>query len=142
GPRREEGEHDPWAGDREPRAVDRPRLAGLELPAGAGVLAQERGQGPQEAPEVGAAHVAREAQRLDDAVGDGVRQPVLEQVEAVAEAARGAVVAREPRERLAELDRAALPELADRLGQRQPGAHARGEVVEHLGPRVAQPRTT
>ena len=50
------------------RSVDRPALPGLELGAGSRVLTQELRQRPQQPAEVGAADLAREAQRLDDPI--------------------------------------------------------------------------
>ena len=68
-------QHQPRRGDREPGAVDRPGLAGLELGAGAGVVAQVAGQVAQQPPELAAADLAGDPQPLDDPVADRVGQP-------------------------------------------------------------------
>ena len=81
-------QHQPGRGHGQPGAVDRPRLARLELGAGPGVVAQEAGEAAQQSAEVTTADLARHAQALHDPVTHRVGQPVLEPVERVAEACR------------------------------------------------------
>ena len=69
------------ARDREPCAIDGPALPGLDLAAGPGVFTQRLTEAAQQAADVGAADVAGEPQRLDDAVGNGVGELVGEPVE-------------------------------------------------------------
>ena len=97
--------------------------------------ADKRAQQPA---EVGAADLTRHPQRLDDAVTHRVGERRLEPVEAVVEPAGRAVVLAEAGERPAQLLRTADAELGQRLGQRQPGADAGGEVVDDVRPQLAQ----
>ena len=67
----------------------------LDLGPGAVVLAQEGRQRAQEPAEVAATYLAGDPQRLNDAVADWIRQPLLRRVQCVVEAAIGSVVLRE-----------------------------------------------
>src|SRR5690606_40450320 len=111
-------EHDPRCPGGEPRSPDGPALPRLELSAGAGVVPQELRERAQETAKVGAADVARDAQGLDDPIGDRVGEASLEQVEALGEPARRAVVLGEAGEGLAQLLGPTVAELGDRLGVR------------------------
>ena len=81
--------------DGQPGGVHRPALARLQLGARAAVLAQEGRQGPQQPTQVAAADLARDAQRLDEAISDRVAQASLEAVETVLESPARPVVAGE-----------------------------------------------
>ena len=82
--------------------------------------------------------LARDPQALDDPVADGVGEPGLEPVEGLAEPAAHLVVERELVERVAQRLGAAGAEPGQRVGQRQPGAHGGGEVVDGLGPDLGE----
>ena len=135
---RQQRQHDPRRATREPGSVEGPALASLQLGARPGVLSEERGQGAEQPSEVVAPHLSGHAQRLDDAVADRVGEGGLESVEALVEATSGAVVLTEARERLAQVQRSANADLAQCLRQRQPRAHAGGQVVDDLRPQLAQ----
>ena len=83
----EQAQHQPRRGEGKPSRVDRPALAGLELGAGAGVLAEERRQGTEQPAEVAATDLAGHADRLDDAVADRVGERRLEPVDGLVEPA-------------------------------------------------------
>ena len=68
----------------------------------------------------------------------GSARPALRRSRRLVEPAGRAVVLAEPRERPAQLLRAADADLGQRLGQRQPGPHAGRQVVDDLRPQVAQ----
>src|SRR4051794_25250653 len=134
----EQEEHDPGRGHRQPGRRDDPALAGLQLGAGPGVLAEEGGERAQHPAEVAAADLPGDPQGLDDAVADRVGEVVLEPVQTRAEPAGGAVLGGEPGERRPQHLRPAGGEGGEGFGQRQPGADGGGEVVDHLGPDLAQ----
>ena len=70
-------------------------VTGLEFASRPGVVAQEIRERAQQSADVGAAHFPRDAECLDDAVGDGIRKSCLEFVEGLDEPAGHAKIGSE-----------------------------------------------
>ncbi len=58
-----------------------PALPAQDLRTRPGLVPQHRAQRAQQDPEIGAAHLARQPERRDHAIGHGIGQPVLEDVD-------------------------------------------------------------
>ena len=135
---RHQQQHHPRRCDREPRAVDRPRLAGLELGAGAEVVTEVAGEVAQQSPELAAADLTRDPQALDHPVADRVGEAILEPVQAVSEPSRHLVVEGERLERRAQRLRSPHRERGNRVRQRHPRSHCGGQVVDGLRPDLGE----
>src|SRR5829696_6761495 len=121
-----------------PRRDHHPGLASLQLLADPLLVAEEARQGAQHATQLAAANLPGQPQGLDHPVGGRVGQLVLEPVQRGAEPPGGMVIVGEAGERRPQRPGPPLGQARDRLGQRQPGAHTRGQVVDGLRPDLPQ----
>ena len=113
-------------------------MPGLELRSGTSVLAQERRQRAQQPTEIGAAHLTGDAKGLHDAISDRIGKPRLEPVQTCLEASGGPVVLTKTSEGGLQRLWPPVRELGQRLGQRHACSDCRCQVVDNVGPEIAQ----
>ena len=133
-PRREHEQQEPGRRHAEPRSVPDPRLARDHLGPQRRVLAKIARETSEHCGHVAAADLAGHAQRLEDAIGDGIREVRLQPIEAHGEVAGAAILGLERGECAARSRRAELGEGADALRQRHAGTHGGDEMVDDVGP--------